>query len=275
MLRFACPVCHAPLWDMGQMLKCPQGHSFDKNKKGYVNLALSAASGKKRHGDDKTMVISRREFLEKGFYSPLRDEICRQAEPVSKDRVGLLDAGCGEGWYTSGVKHHLEAQGKTVDALGIDISKDALIEAHKRDNSLQLAVAGANRLPVPDGECDVLLSIFAPLFPEEFCRVLSNEGVLIRAVPLKEHLFGLKKAVYDEPYYNPDMDAQLEGLRLVSQTEVRYTLRLESNADILALFKMTPYYYKTGREDQAKLDTLDSLETELAFGVWVYKKAAV
>ena len=272
MLRFACPVCRAPLWDMGQNLKCPKGHSFDKNKKGYVNLALSAASGKKRHGDDKTMVISRREFLEKGYYGPLRDEICRQAANVQKDRIGLLDAGCGEGWYTSGVKTHLESTGKTVDALGIDISKDALIEAHKRDSSLLLAVAGANRLPVPDGECDVLLSIFAPLFPDECSRVLSDEGVLIRAVPLREHLFGLKKAVYDEPYYNPDMDATLEGLQLISQTVVRYTLKLENNADILSLFKMTRYYYKTGRDDQAKLENLHYLETELAFGVWVYRK---
>ncbi len=272
MLRFTCPVCRAPLWDMGTMLKCPKGHSYDKNKKGYINLAMSASSAKKRHGDDKTMVLSRREFLEKGYYSPLRDEICRTAQTLSAQRIGLLDVGCGEGWYTSGVKNHLEAMGKTVDALGIDISRDALQEAHKRDASLLLAVAGANRLPVPDGECQLILSIFAPLFPEEFCRILAPEGLLIRAVPLREHLFGLKKAVYDEPYYNPPMDADLAGLRLVNQAEVRYTLKLETNADILSLFKMTPYYYKTGREDQAKLAQLDSLETELAFGVWTYQK---
>lgn len=272
MLRFACPVCRAPLWDMGASLKCPKGHCFDKNKKGFVNLALSAASGKKRHGDDRLMVLSRREFLDKGYYEPLRAEICRQSESVAQERIGLLDAGCGEGWYTSGVKMHLESRGKTVDALGIDISREALTEAHRRDSSLSLAVAGASRLPVPDGETDLLLSIFAPVFPEEFARVLSPGGLLIRAVPLRDHLFGLKKAVYDEPYYNPDMDPGLEGLSLTGQTQVRYTLKLENNRDILALFRMTPYYYKTGRADQAKLETLASLETELHFGVWTYRK---
>ena len=241
MLRFCCPVCHAPLWDMGASLKCPAGHCFDKNKKGYVNLALSTVSGGKRHGDDRLMVLSRREFLEKGYYEPLRAAVCRQAQRVDKPRIGLLDAGCGEGWYTSGVKAHLEDLGHTVDALGVDISREALTEAHRRDDSLSLAVAGANRLPVPDEAADVLLSIFAPVFPREFARVLSPEGVLIRAVPLREHLYGLKCAVYDRPYHNPDMDPALEGLCLTDQVRVRYTLKLESREDILALFRMTPY----------------------------------
>ncbi|MGI6029028.1 MAG: putative RNA methyltransferase [Candidatus Heteroscillospira sp.] len=270
MLRFNCPVCSLPLWDMPGSLRCAGGHCFDRSKKGYVNLALSAASGKKRHGDDRLMVSARRDFLEKGYYEPLRREICRLAASVPGERLGLLDAGCGEGWYTSGVKAHLEAQGRTVDALGVDISRDALIEAHRRDASLSLAVAGANRLPVPDGEVDVLLSVFAPVFPEEFARVLAPRGVVIRAVPLREHLFGLKSAVYDTPYHNPDMSPELVPLRLLEQSQVRYNLTLDNNADIQALFRMTPYFYKTGRDDQAKLEKLEHLETELHFGVWVY-----
>ncbi len=270
---FSCPVCRQPLWDMGPSLKCPAGHCFDKNKKGYVNLALSAASAKKRHGDDHLMVTARREFLEKGYYEPLRHEICRQAETLTQASIRLLDAGCGEGWYTSGVKAHLESMGRTVEALGIDISRDALAEAHRRDRSLHLAIAGANHLPVPDGGIDLLLSIFAPLFPTECARVLKPDGLLIRAVPLREHLFGLKKAVYTTPYLNPDMDPALDGLILTKQTEVRCTLQLNSAADIQALFRMTPYYYKTSREDQARLEALEQLETELHFGVWLYRKS--
>lgn len=39
------------------------------------------------------------------------------------------------------------------------------------------------------------------------------------------------------------------------------------------LFKMTPYYYKTGKREQERFANLDKLETETEFGVIVYKKA--
>ena len=42
---------------------------------------------------------------------------------------------------------------------------------------------------------------------------------------------------------------------------------------IQALFQMTPYYYKTGARDQAKLRALDTLTTETEFALLIYKKA--
>ena len=39
-----------------------------------------------------------------------------------------------------------------------------------------------------------------------------------------------------------------------------------------ALFMMTPYYYKTSRADQEKLEKLDTLSTNLDFGVFVMRK---
>jgi 23S rRNA (guanine745-N1)-methyltransferase len=38
------------------------------------------------------------------------------------------------------------------------------------------------------------------------------------------------------------------------------------------LFRMTPYFYKTGRDDQQKIENLDYLETETEFGISVYRK---
>ena len=35
---------------------------------------------------------------------------------------------------------------------------------------------------------------------------------------------------------------------------------------------MTPYYYKTSREDQDKLLSLSQLETPIAFGIFLYEK---
>ncbi|MGE4353606.1 MAG: putative RNA methyltransferase [Oscillospiraceae bacterium] len=271
MLGFICPVCGKPLWDVGASLRCPDGHSYDKAKKGYVNLLMSNTSAKKRHGDDRLMVASRRDFLNKGYFSPLLNGICRMAENYTPPcAVSLLDAGCGEGYYTAGVKDALERAGLTVDAFGLDISRDALSEAHRRDSAIHLAVAGINRLPVPEGECDILLNIFAPHFPMEFARVLSPRGILIRVVPLERHLFGLKAQIYDKPYENSVPPPDMPPLHLIETQVITYQLTLNDSADILSLFKMTPYYYKTSAFDQAKLLALDHLETELEFGIWVY-----
>ena len=38
------------------------------------------------------------------------------------------------------------------------------------------------------------------------------------------------------------------------------------------LFRMTPYYYKTGAADQAKAQRAAELDTMLEFGVVVYQK---
>ncbi len=267
-----CPVCGAQLSQNERSFRCGKGHSYDLAKQNYVNLLMSNKSSAKRHGDDKLMVRARKDFLEKGYYLFLRDEICRLAAEYCGDNVEFLDAGCGEGWYTSAVKEALEGAGKSCAALGVDISKEALIAAGKRDKSLSLAVASINTLPVAEGSCDLLLNVFAPHDDAEFRRVLKKGGLLIKVMPLETHLFGLKKAVYDEPYLNGPAEYAPEGFETVCRRELRRMISLESGEDIQNLFMMTPYYYKTGKSDQEKLLSLEHLETEADFAVCVLRR---
>ena len=69
MSLFICPVCNSVLTELESMFKCENNHCFDKAKQGYVNLLMSQQSSNKRHGDDKLMVKSRRDFLGNGYYS--------------------------------------------------------------------------------------------------------------------------------------------------------------------------------------------------------------
>ncbi|MBQ4428078.1 MAG: methyltransferase domain-containing protein [Oscillospiraceae bacterium] len=268
MPKLCCPKCKEVLWDVGNSLRCQNGHSYDRARQGYVNLLMSNAPSSKRHGDDREMVLSRKSFLEKGYYEPLLQLICDKCVKYGSPNAHILDAGCGEGWYTASVKASLPQS----SVVGVDISKEAIIEAAKRRAGLELAVASVSSLPVQDNSCDIVLSIFAPDAVSEFRRVMRSGGYLIRAVPMEEHLLGLKKAVYDEPYLNPPARYDPEGFTLAERAELRYALSLTSNEDISELFRMTPYYYKTGREDQAKLLSLETLETEAAFCVFVLKK---
>lgn len=272
MPELTCPVCGRTLQRTDKTLRCAAGHCYDVARQGYVNLLRSTQSKSKRHGDDKRMVHARTAFLDLGYYDILRDAVAEAACRCTQGNVDVLDAGCGEGFYTAAVLHALARQGRRVSVCGVDISRDALICAHRREPRLQLAVASVNRLPVADASCDLLLNLFAPHDAEEFARVLRPGGVLLRAIPLERHLWELKQAVYDMPYENKLADPALPGFTLGRRQTLRTRITLSSPEAVQNLFLMTPYYYKTSARDQEKLRSLDHLETEIAFGLLEYRK---
>ena len=271
MPELMCPVCGQPLILEGKTYRCETGHCFDCAKSGYVNLLPPAPSGK-RHGDDKLMVKARTDFLDKGYYDPLAREIARCVADCKAEHLHIVDAGCGEGKYTVDVLSHLTEQGKTADIVGIDISKEALICAARRSKALKLCVASTAHMPLADGCADVVLNIFSPLMAEEFARVLKPDGRLICVVPLEKHLWELKRLIYDTPYENPAPAVELNGFTLIERQDLCYEIELNGGEDIANLFKMTPYYYKTGVEDQKKAESAEYLRTSIEFGVFVYRK---
>ena len=267
MSRFICPVCKSEISLFERTYKCPDNHCFDLSKDGYVNLLMSQQSSLKRHGDDKLMVKARRDFLEKGFYNELRQSLCGTLKEALPESSVIIDVGCGEGYYTSEI-----SRVNNFGIFGIDISKDALKYASKSIKNSSFAVASAFSLPFADESVDCILSVFAPSAYEEFYRVLKNDGKLIKALPLEEHLWELKCALYKEPYKNKPEKRNDELFELVSQKEIKYKINLTEKDDIENLFKMTPYYYKTGREDAEKLLSLEKLETTVHFGIEIYEK---
>lgn len=270
-MSFRCPVCSDELCKKEKVMLCPNGHSFDIASKGYVNLLLNNSSGAKRHGDDRLMINARRDFLSKGFYEPLREAVYGFVGDGFPSGGTLLDAGCGECWYTSYFKRRLDESGLSPEVLGVDISKFALEKAQK-NCGVERAVASIFKLPVADESCYALVNIFAPACPEEFYRVLKSGGRLIKAIPLERHLWELKAAVYDEPYENEVPPAELDGFTLEDSRDVAYEFSLESNRDITDLFNMTPYCYKTSQSDREKLEKLETLSVSASFRVLVYRK---
>lgn len=267
MSDFICPVCKRGLSLVERAYKCSNNHCFDVSKDGYVNLLMSQQSSLKRHGDDKLMVKARREFLEKGYYGELREKLCEALKEALPDKSTIIDVGCGEGYYTSEL-----SKNEGFEIFGIDISKDALKYASRSIKNSQFAVASAFSLPFDNESADCVLSVFAPSAYEEFYRILKNDGKLIKAIPLEEHLWDLKCTLYKEPYKNKPEKRNDELFELVSQKEIKYKIKLTEKDDIENLFKMTPYYYKTGREDAQRLLYLDTLETTVHFAIEIYEK---
>lgn len=270
-MSFCCPVCSQELVKSEKVMRCPNGHSFDIAAKGYVNLLMNNSSGAKRHGDDRLMINARRDFLSKGFYEPLREAVYDFVSASFPSGGVLLDAGCGECWYTSYFKQMLDESGLSPEVFGVDISKFALEKALK-NSGVERAVASIFKLPVADESCDALVNIFAPACPEEFYRVLRSGGRLIKAIPLERHLWELKAAVYDAPYENEVPAAELDGFTLCGSRDVRYEFTLDNNRDITDLFNMTPYCYKTSQSDREKLEKLEYLTVGASFRVLDYRK---
>lgn len=256
---FVCPVCKSPLAETEKGFVCPNNHNFDKAKQGYVNLLMSNKQG--NHGDDKLMVKARQAFLDKGYYSPLRDCV---SGVIGKGNT-LLDAGCGEGYYTS-----LFCENNTV--YGIDVSKEALKLAARKCKNGSFAVASIYEMPFGDDSFDAVVNIFAPDSKDEFLRVLKRGGRLIMVTPLENHLMRLKETVYDTPYKNPYVDPSRDGFIIRSSRELKYEITIDCNEDIVSLFKMTPYYYNTSQGDRQKLDNINSLTTNVEFLVTEYEK---
>ncbi len=271
-MNFICPVCRESLAEEEKLYRCKNGHCFDKSKFGYVNLLQSQKSSAKRHGDDRLMIRARRDFLDKNYYGFLREALTEICDEFLGKGSAVIDAGCGECWYSSGIKHRLSESGKDICFYGVDISKDALEFASKRKSGIPTAVASVFELPFADESADMLLNVFSPEADKEYCRVLKKGGVMIRVIPLEKHLFELKEAIYDKPYLNDVPGTEAEGFELIKARKIHGTLDVSSNEDIQNLFKMTPYYYKTGKDDQAKLDSLDGLCVKAEFEIRVYRK---
>lgn len=269
---FRCPVCGLPLTEEEKLYKCEKGHSFDKSKFGYVNLLMSQSSSAKRHGDDRTMVRARRDFLSKDYYAFLADCICENMKELLPENPTVLDAGCGECWYSCRLQSHFAAEGRGMSLFGVDISKDALEFASKRGSGIKTAVASVFDIPAFDESCDGVMNVFAPDAFAEFSRVLKPGGHLIQVIPLEKHLFELKAAIYEKPYLNDVPSPGAEGFELVNEIRLGEDIELKSSEDIMALFRMTPYYYKTGRDDQKKLEAFESFRTRAEFSVRIYRK---
>ena len=261
-----CPVCRSPLSQSGKSFLCANRHSFDIAKEGYVNLLTSGKSGSDM-GDNKAMAVSRRDFLNKGFYSILADAVIDSLRAHSDDGDPVLDICCGEGYYTA-----CAASALNRAFYGFDLSRSMVRLAARRKCGASFFVANIASIPIADASVKAAFHLFAPFHAPEFRRILSAEGVLITAIPGRNHLFGLKSVLYDTPYYNDEKEPVADGLEVIDRIRVSSEITMTSGEDIHALFQMTPYYYHTPSEGMKRLDELKRLSTEIEFVLVIYRK---
>ncbi|MDD5897801.1 MAG: methyltransferase domain-containing protein, partial [Clostridia bacterium] len=112
-----CPRCAAAFSVNDQSLICENRHCFDLSRRGYVNLAPSHDQAAEKY--DAELFSSRRLVFERGFYLPVAEAIARHLPDAP---LTVLDAGCGEGYYT----RLLAERFPQAQWIGLDISRDAI-----------------------------------------------------------------------------------------------------------------------------------------------------
>jgi 23S rRNA (guanine745-N1)-methyltransferase len=181
-----CPVCRAEFaWAPG-VVRCASGHSFDRARQGYVNLA--AGLGRAGLGaDDAAAVEARAAFLSAGHFTPVVEAVVRAAGPAWPGGL-VVDAGAGPGHYLAAVLDALPA----AEGLAIDSSAPALRRAARADPRIASVVCDAWReLPLLDDSVQLLLNVFAPRNGAEYARVLRPDGALLVVTPGPGHLLEL------------------------------------------------------------------------------------
>ena len=257
----ACPFCGGELLPSAGALRCAESHSFDLARQGYVNLTVG------RHpGDTKEMLLARRAFLDAGYYQPLslaiNQRVAAHLVPRLRDaslrqHSAILDAGCGEGYFTERLATYLadssEIATAQVDLFGLDISKDGIRLAAKRAaDSPAIFFIAANLkagLPFRSASLQVLLNVFAPRNPAEFARVLVPGGLLLIVIPAPQHLQELRASLpllQIEEHKRERVLAQLApAFSLLECFELTYQLSLTAEA-VAQLLAMTPTRRRTG-----------------------------
>lgn len=266
--HLVCPVCKERLFQKEKSLVCQNGHCFDLAKEGYVNLLCGSHKSADLTGDNKLMAKARHEFLEKGLFFCLAGAVSDCIFAQGKTEPVVADICCGEGYYSSEV---LKAQ--RCSLYGFDLSRAMVRLAAKRKLDATFFVANLSSIPL-ESECvDSAFVLFAPFHEKEFSRILKKDGVLITAVPGKNHLFELKEKIYYTPYKNDEKLPQTSLLTLCDTIKVKDKIKLEKSDDIMSLFSMTPYYYHTPKEGMERARALEELETEVEFVLGIYKKS--
>lgn len=277
-----CPVCSEALYPHEKSYACENKHTFDRAKQGYVNLLLSNQKKTLQPGDNKEMVKSRLDFLNRDYYSPIVETInsaihSRMAS-FSKHAPQIADLGCGVGYYLTKLRQHLLTAYPTTQFWGTDISKEAIQCANQHDKNISWLVASNKNLPFASGSIDAVLSVFAPLYNEEVLRILAPHGNLFVVTPARNHLFELRRFLFDEL-------KEIDEDKLIQKTEgffeleeaiaIHETVKLTSSSDIESLLKMTPFYWRSSQIKKELLFAKEELDVTIDVTLWVFKPKAL
>jgi len=276
-MPYICPICQSPLMQHqpSKGYYCTKKHHFDMAKEGYLNLLPVQHKKTKEPGDSRAMMRSRRNFLEGGFYLDMAKAIAAMIDKHRSESptLHILDMGCGEGYYSRQIEALCD-NSEALDLHGIDIAKNAIFAAAKKQPNARFIVASNKRLPYTDEYFDLLLRVYAPSNDEEIIRLLKTNGLLLIVTPGPRHLWQLKEFIYkkvNEHNITVDLPA---GFEQIDSQRISYTIQPDQD-NRMALLQMTPFAWRAKGEVLSHIQRAKGLEIETDFILTLAKKSKV
>lgn len=280
-IPFTCPLDGLPLTPDAGALSCPKGHSYDISARGYINLLPVQFKKSRDPGDSKSMVAARRRVLDTGLFDPLAERLCeivdKELEVIGEDRPLLVDAGCGEGFYTARMEAFFRERAGicATQILGVDISKWAVMAAAKRSRDIAWVVASNKRLPLLRGTASGITSLFGfETWPD--WAALQNSGQFVTVVDAgPRHLVELREIIYPSlQLHEPPghESAAASGYILAEENACRFEQK-HLNADMLMdLLEMTPHGRKSTPEARDRLKSATGLSLTFDTVIRTYRR---
>lgn len=270
-MSYQCPLCYQPLSIKNHSWVCENNHHFDCAKEGYVNLLPVQFKRSKEPGDSAEMINARREFLDAGFYQPLRDKVADLIQTLLLEQnSAILDIGCGEGYYTQQIYQQLADKQPTV--YGLDVAKVAIKYAAKRYSAIKFCVASSQRLPFCDASLNAVVRIYAPCHGDELTRVIKSGGYIITATPAPRHLYQLKALIYSQVHLHPLKEEHFNGFNKIATHHVAYNMNL-TGKQAFNLLQMTPFAWRASEEIKQTLLASEHFVCETDFLIQVYQRS--
>jgi 23S rRNA (guanine745-N1)-methyltransferase len=276
-MLYICPLCKTPLFQhqASKGYYCNNKHHFDLAKEGYLNLLPVQHKKSKQPGDSRAMMRSRRNFLEAGYYQLLAAALATMIDKYRKinSTMHILDMGCGEGYYC----RQIEALCNNSDDLlihGIDIAKNAILAAAKKQPHAQFIVASNKRMPYTDNYFDLLLRIYAPTNDSEIARLLKTNGLLLLVTPGPRHLWQLKEFIYKKVREHNTIIDLPEGFNKIENQRLSYKIK-PNQEQRMALLQMTPFAWRAKGEMLNNIQHAKDLEIETDFILTLAEKTSL
>lgn len=269
-LRCTVRGCAESLEPQAGRWSCARGHSFDLHRSGFLNLLQPQARRSKTPGDSRDTALARRRLIAAGHLVGLHRAVIEVIKARTlKGPLSVLDVGCGEGGFV----RELSGFGN-AEAHGVDISAPSIELAAKTSPGAFFVVANADRfLPYADQSFDFIVSIDARVDATEFDRVLSDEGLVLIAVPSLDDLVELRERIHGAKIEKRRVERVEEDLgprfTLEDKTTVREQRELQPS-DLRDL--LTTTYRGFRRSEQARVSELQAMTVTLSHEVLVYAK---
>lgn len=235
---FQCPICGHKLSLNGNSLQCSENHNFDISKKGFVDFVLN---NKQQKNYDLASFENRHLILEHGMYDHIATKMLKLIDQLQLHNI--LDVGCGEGYYS---KKIVELPERNVFAF--DISKDSIQLAAKGVNTpVEWFIGDLAHLPIQNKTIDGIIDIFSPANYNEFNRILTEDGYVLKVIPNEYHVQELRAQAKDqlqqEKYSNKKvLDYFEEHYQIIDQIDATQTYDITPKVRT-AFINMTPLLF--------------------------------